>query len=100
MEKWNRIAMYPGAMTVAIPRVIWGAMIILLISLVARLILLGADLNNPLTGCRRFCLTWMFRILVRLLALFSFFQWCSHTELDVSEVDYSEYLGPNWKAEL
>jgi len=102
VESWSRIMMYPGAMTVLIPRMLYGLFTCMIIAVFCRLFLIGHDLTKPVTGCRRILIRLQFQIFIRLMGLISYFAWYRHDVMkyDDPRVDYSEYLGPNWRAEL
>jgi len=94
--------MYPGAMTLLIPRFLLSIFIVIFIAIFCRIVLIGHNMENPITGCRKCTILVFFQIIQRMLACFCFFCWLTHEEYDVDDprVDYSEYLGPNWKQEL
>ena len=94
--------MYPGAMTVLIPRILFVALSVLLVAIFCRLFLIGQDLEKPVSGFRRFLIKWMFQFITRFGGLVGFFAWFSHDVVSHtdSRVDYSEWLGPEWRKEL
>jgi hypothetical protein len=92
--------MYPAAMTILIPRVIVFFVCIFLLAVFCRIFLICHDVNKPVTGCRYALIYMSFQLWVRLPVLVALFGWISHKQYTPEEVDYSEYLGPNWKNEL
>jgi len=101
-KNWNRFLMYPGAMTLLIPRFIYVLMCVFTVAVYCRALLICHDMEKPITGMRKFLIRLMFWVVIRSMALFSFFCWVSHDYYDVDDprVDYSKYLGPAWKEEL
>jgi hypothetical protein len=101
-KNWNRFLMYPGAMTVLIPKCIFMLLCVLVVAINCRAMLICHDLNKPIVGMRKLLLRMMFWVVIRAMAFFSFFCWVSHDFYDVDDprVDYSKYLGPAWKQEL
>ena len=101
-QSWSRFKMYPGAMTLLIPRLLLGVSIIIFIAIFCRIVLVCHDMKRPITGCRKFIIVWFFKFIIRFLALACFFCWLSHKEFEAEDprVDYSEYLGSNWRKEL
>jgi hypothetical protein len=73
---------------------------ILIMSTLSRITLIGANLDKPITGCRKCCIRCIYRIFTLALCVVCCGCWPSHTVLDKDEVDYSKYLGSNWKEEL
>ena len=66
VASWSRIAMYPGAMTVLLPRALYCMATVMFIAVFCRLFLIGHDLNKPVTGCRRILIRFMFQVLIRI----------------------------------
>lgn len=94
--------MYPGAMTLLIPRTIYIFCSVVFVALYCRAILVCHDLERPIVGIRKILIQTMFKVVIRAMAFFSFFCWVSHDiySVDDPRVDYSKYLGPTWKEEL
>ena len=102
VASWHRLAMYPGAMTLLLPRFLYAMITVLLVAVFCRLFLIGHNLENPVTGCRRVMIRFMFQVLIRLQGVIGLFAWYSHDVIKHTDpkVDYEEYLGPNWRTEL
>jgi hypothetical protein len=60
VESWSRIAMYPGAMTLLLPRMLYGVFTVLIVAVFCRLFLIGHNMNKPVLGCRKICIILMF----------------------------------------
>lgn len=95
LQKWSRLRFYPGAVTILVPRAIGIFGMIFFHGAVTKIIYWKDDYDKPLEqGIRRKLLDFMHRLTPRtILALFGC--WTNYTEH--YEVDYSKYLGPNWK---
>lgn len=67
-----------------------------------RVALIWHDTNTPLSGARRVVIHFTCKIALKTLTLFGFFGWQTQIDYkwDDPNVDYSEYLGPEWRKEL
>jgi hypothetical protein len=92
--------MIPGAMTIAFPRIAFGLFSIFIMSILSRIILIGADIEKPLNKCRKCAIRTIYRIGTLGLCVICTGCWPSHTILTKEDVDYGPYLGPNWKKDL
>ncbi len=93
---WSRKTFYPGCFLMLVPRtiVIFGS--VFLVGGCQRLLFAGQDMSVPLAGWRRDLhkrLLWC----VVPLTIFAFGYTLMLTDHDEIEVDYSKYLGPNWR---
>jgi hypothetical protein len=100
LKNWTRINLYPPAVLLMFPRLVFFALpTYVMIMVFGGLLNLGADPSKEYPAWRRFG----YRM---LSGAFSFGMQsvigCHFTRDHVSpdRVDYSEYLGPNWKNEL
>ena len=92
--------MYPGAMTVLIPRFIVCLFAFLIMAILCRIFLICHDIRKPMGGCRTCLIRMSFAFWIRLCIGIGLFGWLSNQEYDIDSVDYSPYLGPTWKEEL
>ena len=86
---------YPGALTLAIPRLIMSVTIGGIISLGLTLLLLCHPMDKPIRGCRAVMIRWWFKImtfLFQLIVNFNFVTWKTITLEDVNY--YEKWLGP------
>ena len=56
----------------------------------------GKPRDVPPTGWRFFVHYWSFKIYATI-AFASLGMYCTNETVSIDEVDYSKYLGPNWK---
>lgn len=101
-KKWSRLKMYPGAMTILLPRAFLCIFVIVFMAIFSRIALIGHDIDLPLSDYRRLIIHFAWRRLMFVMITLSFWGWNKNDEYkwDDPRVDYSEYLGPNWKKEL
>lgn len=79
-KNWARWKFYPGAMTILIPRFLIGGVLILVLTLLVSLLLIGHNLNEPLTsGCRKWFIRKTYVIFVNLVAILCWFTSLAHT---------------------
>jgi len=65
--KWQKWRFYPGAMTIMIPRFLFGVCVTLFILLpIVKIALIGQPMHEPITGCRRVLIRWAYRITTTL----------------------------------
>jgi len=94
-HKWHKWMFYPGALTLAIPRLIMSVTIGGIIALGLTLLLLCHPMDKPIKGCRAVMIRWWFKVmtfLFQLIVNFNFVTWKSITLEDVSY--YEKWLGP------
>jgi hypothetical protein len=91
---WAKWKFLPGALTLLLPRLLFGILLVILIIIIAAILSIGRKPSDPLApGCRKFLIRWSYKITIFLLTLVSFFTTCSYQYDDFS---YEEYLGaPN-----
>ncbi len=70
--QWQKWRLYPGALTVAMPRLILLCLIVVILSMCVNLFLVGHTKGDPITGCRKFFMRMAFMSAAYLQAL-SFF---------------------------
>lgn len=72
---WRKWMLYPGAMTLLIPRILFTLVLMCANAVGVRILLIGADLEKPLIGARKFLINCLFYICWRLISVFSLFTW-------------------------
>jgi hypothetical protein len=92
---WKKWLLYPGAVTVMIPRALIMGVLFGTAGVICKLLTLCTDPNKPLSRFRKGLVRCTLYVLFRIITLFAFFTWHTYRYLDESEVDYSEYLGTN-----
>ena len=93
-HNWRRWKMYPGAVTLMIPRMIYGTIIAVLIAIFLNIFLIGHNRNNPLSLVRRVLCRFTVRVGIFFfgLAWLTILTWKRLTPEQVGF--YEEYLGP------
>ena len=76
--KWRKIDFYFGAVTIMIPRILWLFLVVGCLTLVVKLILIGAPKDGKLRGTRKKCLAFWYKLGVHLISLISFFTVLRH----------------------
>ena len=101
-KKWSRWNLYPGAMTILIPRITSSVFFIAIMGLCCSILTIGHDYKDPIVGLRRIGINNVVYFCVGGMSLISFWGLLKHEEIsdDDPKVDYTEYLGPNYKKEL
>ena len=72
---WRKWMLYPGAMTLLIPRVLFTVVLMCANAAGVRILLIGADVEKPLIGPRKFLINCLFYICWRLISVFGLFTW-------------------------
>lgn len=95
MHKWSRKVFYPGCFLVLLPRMLIGCSIFFGGTFVVSLLYIGQG-EGVLTGWRRRVQKSILRDGFALVLM------CAGVKLtknrkEASDVDYSKYLGPNWR---
>lgn len=85
--------MYPGAMFLLVPRILFGLVSLLLLVIFMNLLMIGHDRTKPLARPRKLLLRVVSYIFLRLIAVGGLFTWHTYRYISPEEVDYSEYLG-------
>jgi len=95
-KKWAKWKFYPGAIFVLVPRALLNAICISFLALSIKLLCIGHDLDKgPIPdGCRKRCIRAVY-FLTCSQGLWSAGMGLKRVHHD--ELDYSEYLGPNYK---
>jgi hypothetical protein len=89
--QWQKWKLYPGAMTLLIPRFLFAVTLMCAQLVGIRIILAGANMEKPLSAARKSMIDCLYYIVWRMIGVLTFFTWHTYEYLD--EVDYSEYLG-------
>ena len=95
---WSRKKFYPGCFLLLLPRTVLVFACVFFVGACQRLLFWGQDMSVPLEGRRRSLhkrLLWC----VVPLAILSFGYKLKLTDHDETQVDYSKYLGPDWRNE-
>ena len=91
---WQKWKLYPGAMTLLIPRFLLGISIIVLKMILLYAFLIGHDRKKPMRGLRKFLVQWTVTLGVHGLSTFSFFTILTYKRLRAQDVNYyKNYLG-------
>ncbi len=93
---WSRKKFYPGCFLMLVPRTVFIFGSVFFVGGCQRLLFAGQDMSVPLGGWRRALhkrIIWC----VVPFTIFAFGYKLKLTDLDESQVDYSKYLGPNWR---
>jgi len=94
MDNYNYFILYFWAMTILIPRTILTIFILFLHTFIVSLVCLGHDWSKPLTGCREWYSCWSASI---TCYVYSFLTGAIPLQKKVSNFDYSEWLGPDYR---
>ena len=94
-NKWHKWMLYPGAMTLLIPRFLFGLVVVLILCVFVKIALICQPMNAPIRGCRKCFIRWCYRIACFLFQFFSNFNFVTWSYLSMSDVKhYEEWLGP------
>ena len=92
---WRKWKLYPGALTILIPRLLSAAFWGLAMVLGLNVLLICHDSSKPLVGCRKIMCRVYIKACVHFISIFSFFTILGHKEMALGDVNYyEEYLGP------
>ena len=97
VQHWKRASFYPGAFIWLVPRFLAVFAVLFGEGSIFRILYVGSGVSyeKPLSGTRRWIYDSVMKYSNSLLCLL-----CGYTASHVyeEEVDYSLYLGPNWKS--
>lgn len=93
---WKRLNFYPGCFIMLVPRAIWIFFWFFSVGLLNYICYAGQDMEKPVTGWRRTLHKWGTWIMCPLI-LIGFGYRVIENAYDESDVEYSKYLGPNWR---
>ena len=92
--KWQKWKHYPGALTLLIPRMIWCALLMIIMAIMANVFLICHDRRKAITGCRKFLCKMLIKLCVNLICLGGCFTYMGYKYISLEEVNfYEEYLG-------
>ena len=93
--RWQKYRFYPGAVTLLVPRFVLTCIIGLIMWFWLGVFTIGkADDGTPISGCRKTCLSLIFKFHIHLISLFSCFNILHYQYVTDAEVGgYEEYLG-------
>ena len=94
-ERWSKWKFYPGAVTLLLPRFLFGVGLGMILSIFLCLALIGQPMDKPISGCRRVAIRWGYKFLTfwfQLVTNFNIVTWkrVTHEEMNY----YEEWLGP------
>ena len=91
---WQKWKLYPGAMTLMIPRILIGTILAINLIIWLKLFMLGHTDGNPIVGCRRAILSFFYKMHVHLQCAFTWFTRVKWQRISSEQVgNYEEYLG-------
>lgn len=94
-ERWHKWMLYPGAMTLLIPRFLWGVLVVLVLCVFVKIGLIGQPMDEPIRGCRSCFVRCCYRVACFLFQFFSNFNFVTWKHLTMDDVNYYEdWLGP------
>jgi len=70
---WKKWKLYPGAITLLVPRLIWTMLVGVIMVILLNVILICHDSSGPITGCRRFFLRRVMYICTNLISVVGWF---------------------------
>jgi len=94
--KWSRWKLYPGALLLMPTRLLLVLVSMILLAIIASMLTCCRDFKKkgPIRqGCQKSCIQFFYRLLGNFLCMI-FGTWST---IKHAEVDYSYYLGPNYK---
>lgn len=94
-EHWHKWMLYPGAVTLLIPRFLFGVVLVFVLCILIKIGLICQPMDEPITGCRKHFIRWSYRIITFLFQFFSNFNFVTWKHLSMQDVNYYEdWLGP------
>ena len=60
--KWKKWKLYPGAMTILIPRILISVLVAISLVIWLNIFMLGHTKDTPITGCRRAILSFFYKL--------------------------------------
>ena len=92
--KWRKWKLYPGAITLLVPRILLIMVLGLILGILLNLWLVCHDRARPITGCRRVLCRGTLKICVNLMGIFGWFTYFGYEYVSQERVNfYEEYLG-------
>ena len=92
--KWRKRDFYLGAMTIMIPRILWMAFLMMALTLAVKIVLIGSKRDGQLSGGRKQCMKFWYRLAVHLMSLGTFFMRLKYKYQTLDDVHfYQEYIG-------
>ena len=90
-EKWQKWKLYPGAVTVLLPRFFIFLILLIAVTIGYQTLKIGRDPEKPLNGMRKFLVHMNVKWLTIFVCFFSY--WTHLTWDELSNESYEEYLG-------
>ena len=92
--KWKKWKLYPGAVTLLIPRAVLAILMALILLIVLNIALIGSDRSRPPNACRRLFIRWTVYIFINAASIFGWFTYLGYGVMTPEQVNYyEEYLG-------
>lgn len=93
-QKWQKWKLYPGAVTIAGPRALFGILASISLLFWLNICLFGLEKGVPIHGFRRKCLQFIYWFHAHIISLGTFFCLSQYRYVSKDEVgNYEEYLG-------
>ena len=93
---WSRAKFYPGCFVMLLPRVIWIFSWLFAVGFWCKILFMGQSFDVPLSGWRRTAFKWLLWTHIPM-GILGFGYYNVHTKHSEEDVDYSRYLGPEWR---
>ena len=85
---WKKWKLYPGAVTLLVPRIVAMALCSIVMVILLNIILIGHESSLPITGCRKVLLKSVMYVGTNLISIFGFFTYLGHGYMTLDQVDY------------
>ena len=86
--KWQKWRLYPGALTILVPRLFLSVLILLNCVLWLSVFMIGHKKDMPITGCRKRALQFVYKFTVHAIALVGFFCTVHNRSVSLEEVNH------------
>jgi hypothetical protein len=91
---WKKWKLYPGAVSLLVPRLFWTIFMGLILVILLNVILICHDSSRPITGIRRFLLRSVMYVCTNLISVVGWFTYLGYDTMTMEQVNhYEEYLG-------
>ncbi len=99
-HRWSKWKFYPGAVTLMLPRFIFGVVIAFIMCLILKIMLIGQPRDQPIRGCRKVTIRLFFKTFTWMFQLVTNFLFLTWKKLSLEDVNYyEEWLGPREEQE-
>ena len=86
--KWRKIDFYFGALTIMIPRILNVFFMTLFLTAVVKIILCGQPRDGRLSGGRKKCLAFWYKLCTHLISIITFFTILRHRYQTLDDVHF------------